>query len=118
MSNLDTWKSRSIFTAELPSGTLVKGRYIDMETALMGGGFDFSVLQGLSSEEAQDAPADPAAVAEGLRYKRFVVTSCLLEVEGEAVTLTEQDYALLPDEDRTAFFNLAIRADAPLAVEG
>jgi hypothetical protein len=117
VSNLDAWKARSIFEMELPSGVKVKGHYVDMETAIMGGGFDFSVLQGLSamSEADKAAEADPEAVKEGLRYKRFVVCACLDEVDGEPTSLTEEDYALIPEEDRTAFFNAAIRSDAPLA---
>jgi hypothetical protein len=120
VSNLDAWKARNIFEADLESGVHVKGHYMDMETALMGGGFDFSILQGLGEKAASDTPADadPEEVAEGLRYKRFVVCSCLDEVDGEAVAITDDDYALLPEADRTQFFNLALRADAPLAEVG
>ncbi len=121
MSALDTWKALNQFDLTLPSGTNVKGRYVDMETAVLGGGFDFSVLKGLRDAAAADPNAvatpeqEAEAIAAAARYKRYVFVTCLLEVEGEKVELTDADFDDLPEADRDAFFAKAKDKPVPFA---
>lgn len=119
MSGLDTWKKLSVFDVVLPSGIEVKGRFLDMEQAVTSGQFDVAVLTELDKRAGEKNGEGPnhEQIAEGLKYKQWCVCANVLEVSGESVELTADDYKMLPEADRDILFGY-INRTVPVPLVG
>lgn len=113
-SALDTWKKRTERDVELPSGTTVTIRLTTVRDEILAGTFAGPVLAlARQLESGQTKVADEGLSDEDLTawtdFRSALIARSVSKVEGEAVTLTEEDVKELPQDDQDELWMYAMR---------
>jgi hypothetical protein len=113
MSALDAWKKRTAREVELPSGTHVGVELVTTRDLLLAGAFPAEVIPLVREMESggskDEAPLTDERLEAFNRFQRILIGRTVKTVEGEPVTLTEDDVAALPQDDKDDLYLYAMR---------
>ena len=124
MSALDTWKAKAVSEPiTLPSGTVVTLRVPSLRDCLIAGDIPLPILEKLTKavEASQKKGGKPLDLSsDDLRhddqFDRAVVSRSVVTVDGEEVSLSLEDVASIPAQDRAQILGYCVRKfSLPLA---
>ena len=110
-SSLEAWKAKALQDMTLPSGTSVTIRLPNLRDCIVAGEVPLAVLSRLDAAQAKPEELSPDDLRQQQSLERELVRSMVVAVEGEAVSLTAEDVAALPQDDYTALVSAALRLE-------